>query len=403
MTEPQPQTSYFEHSDYSCSGSVQWINCPGSWHLQRKHPRIESDTLFAREGRVAHALGYRCLTEDTAVESYRGQVIDGIEVDGPMIEAVESYCRLVRSYRATCDIYLEQPVRVDHVVPGCYGTADAIIVDRRSRVITVIDFKYGVYSYVSVKGNSQLLLYLAGAQALMQRQTRAVFNGFAVGISQPRMQNETIVRVTQDELTRFRYKARRAYEQIQLGPELAPLNAGREQCTYCSAKTHCPAFHDYAAETLDVPVESIVARDGTLTPRPASSISLDDLGATFLKVGAIRRFCNDVVDRVNQARGVRAIPGLKAVTGRRGGRYYSDPEAVKKELRRMRVPVSETHTKELKSPAQLSSVLKPKQYSRLERFIEQDEGSLIWVSEDDQREAVQDDPLLLKLSEGTPS
>src|SRR5690606_18354620 len=115
---------------------------------------------------------------------------------------VEHWIELLQEYldeEPGARLHLE--VRVDTGIPGCWGTADAIIV--YSDRIRVIDIKYGAGLRVSALNNSQARLYGVGALETLVEDPltiREVTNT----IWQPRMNNLSEETLTRAELVQWR-------------------------------------------------------------------------------------------------------------------------------------------------------------------------------------------------------
>lgn len=80
-------------------------------------------------------------------------------------------------------LLLEQ--QVDTGIPGCWGTADVVIISEDR--IRVIDIKYGAGVRVSAIENTQLMSYGVGALSLVDDPLR--IREVTVSVWQPRMNN----------------------------------------------------------------------------------------------------------------------------------------------------------------------------------------------------------------------
>ena len=158
------------HAILGPSSSGTWIQCPASIRMCRDL-ETESDSEYALEGTRFHIL-----CEVTARHHLLGgseaEYADGLLewANGTADEWQEDQLLYVKDWILFLESFLEDDpdavlmleVRVDTGVPGCWGTADAVIIHTYG-LVRVIDIKYGMGIRVSAVGNSQLRLYGVGA------------------------------------------------------------------------------------------------------------------------------------------------------------------------------------------------------------------------------------------------
>lgn len=158
------------HAILGPSASGRWIACPASVRMIRDHAPEQVDSIYAQEGTLFHTLcevvaSYRLL--DGEVDHYDIGMLDWAlnaleDWHDDQLRYVEQWITLLQEYldeEEGAQLHLE--VVVDTGIPGCWGTADAVIVYRNR--IRVIDIKYGAGVKVICEGNSQLRLYGVGA------------------------------------------------------------------------------------------------------------------------------------------------------------------------------------------------------------------------------------------------
>jgi len=223
------------HAKLSPSGSSRWLACPGSVWLTEKAPAQKSSEA-ADEGTDAHQWAARILLHVTERENpYRD---------------VEMYVNRVRASadRKDAKLWIEQRVYVNDDI---YGTPDAVVSYKST--LEVFDLKYG-YNKVEARGNTQLMIYAAGAIKTYGLNPRKV----VLHIVQPRaggIRSAEMPRKTFDAIVNSIVEAAAA---LLKNPD-APRKAG-EHCQYCPAATICPerkAEAHHAAQMAFRPVEEL--------------------------------------------------------------------------------------------------------------------------------------------------
>lgn len=227
------------------SSTYRWWNCPGSINLINLLGRDASskDSVFSREGTAAHELAELCLRREQEAADYIGQQINGITVDALFAEAVQTYVTTCREYLSDPDweCWIERRFTLKPLDPPgpMAGTSDFVAINRKRKLLTVIDLKFGQGVRVDAKGNFQIRYYALGALLSLPPSTRI---DTVVGIIvQPRVENGT----TTDSYSVFDL-GRWGLELIEhakatLDPK-APLNPG-PWCSksFCPARGRCPA------------------------------------------------------------------------------------------------------------------------------------------------------------------
>ena len=161
------------HSKLGASGMYRWARCrPGSVALIDKLALPKTASSYAEEGSDAHALGALCLTKRHNPGFYIGKKVDH---DGRKFTVIQEMADAVQEYVDAVDavvedelpqrnvLLVEQQFDLSSVYPGCFGTADAVVWNSRTKLLTVFDYKHGAGVSVNVKNNPQLLYYGLGA------------------------------------------------------------------------------------------------------------------------------------------------------------------------------------------------------------------------------------------------
>lgn len=240
-----------KHALLSPSASHRWLVCPGSVEANRNKPHTTN--VYAQLGTSAHGLLEMCLRLGSNPYEFEGKTLEaGHDAVTPeMCDAVAYAIEYVHNYREKhpkAKLLIEH--RVDYgqsigaavVTPGlpdasfAFGTSD-IILDNWPVEAVAVDYKHGTGNPVSVKDNSQLLLYLVG-----QRQARGKYQRYRSVIVQPRLPRRKPVQeapaITDQQLMTWVRKVVMPVVPIALSPD-APRVAGKH-CRYCEAEKTCP-------------------------------------------------------------------------------------------------------------------------------------------------------------------
>jgi hypothetical protein len=228
------------HAILSPSASGRWLSCPASIRMTRDIP-YQPASIYAIEGTQFHTL-----CEITARQKFLGSDTYPLEflewsIETPMdwheqqFQFVEDYLDLLQGFLDEEDgarLLLEE--RVDTDIPGCWGTADAIIV--YSDRVRVIDIKYGAGARVSALENSQLRLYGLGALNTLFRD-RLPIREITTTIWQPRMNNLSEETLTRTELEAWGEDVL-PIAKLALGED-APFGPSESACRWCPISGEC--------------------------------------------------------------------------------------------------------------------------------------------------------------------
>lgn len=311
------------HAVLSPSASGRWIQCPASVRMTRDIPEGPT-SIYAVEGTQFHTL---CEVEasrrllDREPSEYALQRLEwALETeDGwhdDQLRYVEHWIELLQEYldeEPGARLHLE--VRVDTGIPGCWGTADAIIV--YSDRIRVIDIKYGAGLRVSALNNPQARLYGVGALETLVEDPltiREVTNT----IWQPRMNNLSEETLTRAELVQWRD------ELIPIAllalSEDAPFGPSEDACRFCPIAGECaPRARFMLAQDFGDP----------------DILDGEELADAFSRTSHLKRWIADIEDaalkRAYEDAG--SLPGFKVV--RSGGRrkILDEEKAIKRLLK----------------------------------------------------------------------
>lgn len=345
------------HAVLSPSAMHRWANCPGSVALCAQVP-CERPKPAAEEGSAAHFLAAEILMKPHMIPAaYKGFIIGKIKdeyhivdgnkkvpadnwvVDDEMVNALTEYVDFVRALPGK----LHVEVKVDILKPHVFGTADAIVVDKKK--LTVVDFKFGVNSSVDAEDNPQMLCYAVGALRLNDKVEEV-----EVVIIQPRDRHnaESIRRwsLSVAELLSWRDMVLAKAAKAAMSDD-APVRAGG-WCRWCDAAGLCPAMADKALALAQTSFEDI-------QPCPPALLPEKDLAKVLAAASLIRDWVSAVEEYAQrQMETGIAIPGWKLVQ-KKANRKWADEDKVRGALTRYRQDIYDL---KLKSVAQMEKLVK---------------------------------------------
>lgn len=306
------------HAKLSPSAAKRWMTCPGSVAAIASCPVQDTESEAAAEGTAAHALAEILLRERIALKgqgellrqwrSEYGDRYDANELKAgvmPYVDFVtEAWGDLGGRKRAR--LLLEQRV---HVIDGVYGTADAVIISDKKRILHVIDLKFGRGVRVEAEGNPQLRSYALGAlrDAELEQEIEEVW----MTIVQPRHRDgghvSTAV-MTAEDLHDWEEEFIIAAGAAD-DPD-APRVPSEDGCRFCPAAPWCPERAAEVAEVVGLgsdrePAEQVLSY--------APSV----LGQAMDVVESVEGWCKAVRrEALRQAGTEEGLPGWRLKTGR---------------------------------------------------------------------------------------
>ena len=306
------------HARLSPSAAKRWMTCPGSVAAIAACPVEDTASEAAAEGTAAHALAEILLRERIALrgqgellkawKAKYGDRYDANELESgvlPYVDFVsEAWDDLGGRKRAR--LLLEQRV---HVIDGVYGTADAVIISDKKKILHVIDLKFGRGVRVEAEGNPQLRCYALGAlrDAELEQEIEEVW----MTIVQPRHRDgghiSTAV-MTAEDLHDWEEELIIAAGAAE-DPD-SPRVPSEEGCRFCPAAPWCP---ERAAEVAEV-----VGLVGDREPaEQVLSYAPSVLGQAMDVVESVEGWCKAVRrESLRQAGTEEGLPGWRLKPGR---------------------------------------------------------------------------------------
>lgn len=363
--------------------------------MEQHAPRGE-DSVYAREGTIAHALGeieaslfFGLINKrqyNTALRAWRKEFdAQGYEPDvlTEMQIHVTAYVALIaeRLKREPMSrVLLEQ--RLDTGVPTCWGTSDVVIVSPTH--VEIIDLKYGAGLAVSAWGNSQLRLYGLGALDTygdVLGETQRVY----MTVFQPRLESQSTEDLSPDELRAWRTEVVLPAAELALGPD-APFGPSESACRWCPAAGICTTRTAVATqEDFGTPFT-----EAPLSPTGPEAMTPEQLGLVLARIPEIKAWCSAVEAHALDAAYTRGqnIPGWKVVKSG-GQRRITDDTAAIQTLIDAGYKAEDVTNFKVKGIGVLEKLVGKKEFPvLLEGLIGKTEGKESLVPESDSRLAI---------------
>lgn len=342
-----------KHSALSASAAHRWMACPGSVRLAAGVPSVT--TPEAAEGTAAHYIAAKCEKDGGDADRWLGRtaLVEGIEVEitRDVVDAINDFlvhCRA--STDKTDDVYVERNLTpaLSKLHPKLGGTGDRIVFKREARVLRVTDLKFGKGVVVEAAENKQLLTYALGALLLFEHLKPLRVE---IEIAQPRIEHPD---------GRYRVWGFDTVDLIDFAADLvdaakateaadAPLVPGSKQCKFCQGAAMCPALEKQSHELVATQFDNLEA----LSPERISA-ALKLIPQIEARIEAIRAFAYAEAERGNTP------PDFKLVE-KRARRVWKSVEDVQRRL--LHRPEYYT-APELKSPAQIETILGKKEFAK---------------------------------------
>ncbi len=366
------------HSDWSPSRLKRIIECPGSVSLIKKLirdgkiPEEGNPSEYAQHGTMLHEkfqlIASKNLTLDTANLE--------LEDSAAVADCLEFYNNLMKSLgHGNFAHGLETEVSMeDWGLPEVFGTADVFIYDLTTQHMHVVDWKFG-HTWVSPYKNPQLMAYAAG---LISWPTPV--KKITVYIGQPAHDNFEDYSFGIDDL----YEWVHGTLAVAIGKSRriqSEFNPGDEQCKWCEAATHCPAYIGHAQYKA---IEAFKLDDleiGDVTPEMILSL----LDSEPLLKGIFKRFKDHIQNELESG---RDFPGMKLVTGKANRKWKYSETAIAKWLAKY-TEIDDIYRSKLVSPAQAEQLQRSlKKNDKFQKLFHKPKGKVSIARDTDSRPAL---------------
>jgi len=368
------------HALLSPSAAKRWLTCPPSARLNAALTERfgEQSSEFAVEGTTAHTLAELKLRRELGEINkfnYDAQhkLLKGVTPEMERNTDIYTDIVLEKYYLAKkdcSDAILMVEVRLDMSpwIPGCFGTADALIVS--DSVLEVCDYKNGAGVPVDAVENPQARCY--GLGALNEFGEIYNFPIIRNTIIQPRLDSVTSETLTRDQLEEWG-------EEIKPIAQLAWAGDGEyqtgEHCRFCKAKAICKARVMQSIEIFQTGFE----QPGVLP---------DDMIPGILKVADVaEQWIKDIrAYALTKALGGYKWPGYKLVRGKKPSRAFRSEEEAEEQLIRAGYSKEQYMQTRMKTVAEIEKLLGKKAFGAIMgELVVQGDGNLILTTEDDKR------------------
>ncbi len=330
-----------DHATWSASATKRNWLCAGALALTVDLP--ETTSREADWGTVCHEVAEKVLRGKGPADKFIGQTFKGkvhtFEFDDEMAEVTQAYCDYVIGQVDSDDetgLIIEQQFSLESLKPpfDAGGTADAVVLFKKQKLLEVIDLKTGRGVVVDVKGNAQLRSYALGAMLANQwadvTHIKSTIVQPRAGHPDGRIRSETfhvadLVDWTTDLMAAMR-RSREAKDARGTMPEaewatkfLCPGDHCRD--TFCKARGTCPALEKAAMDAAGVYFDDLDK------PHIAANLDGDDpakLSRDLDMLDMIEGWCNARRERAHMlAESGVDIPGYVLVA-KQGREKWSD-------------------------------------------------------------------------------
>jgi len=356
-----------EHHPFGASSLSRRIACPGSLSLEIDLP--DSSSEAADEGTFAHLILGTCLEDGLDAADLLGEKskCGRFIWDEEDAEFGQRYLATVRELTIDgAEVMVEQRLDLSMLAPGCFGTADVIILDHDNGEIINVDLKWGRGVPVTAENNPQLQAGLVGAAEAFGLV--GAFQSYRGMIVQPRNGGVSEQVWTSADLTDFEETVSKAWtDAVSDDPT---FNPGESQCRFCRASGVCDAE---AGELI--------------TLFEDDPYSVEDLPRLLPHLERMENWISNVrMHALGLALEGKPPAGWKLVLGRPGNRVWDDPAEVEKLLKTtFRLADKVAYTKKIINPTQAEKVLSPKRWKVAQERVIRKAPSPILVPESDKR------------------
>lgn len=360
------------HARNSPSALHRTLNCTPSLVLGEQFQDEESQ--YAAEGSAGHALAEHLIKKHLKQRTKR-PVSDYYSDD--LVEAVEDYVTFVieqiEDAKRECPSPLfsvEQRVDISEYSPGCFGTADMVIVT--DKVAHVIDLKLGRGVEVSAEENPQLMAYGLGVLDMVEMLYD--IETVRLTIFQPRINNFSTWDITPEALKTW------GEEILKPRSAMALAGAGEFQpgswCRFCKARNQCRAR---AEEFL---------RLAQMEFRQPALLSDDEIAEVLQKADELAKWASDVYAFAQDQAIIhgKQWKGYKLVEGRSNRKYFSEAEVAEAAEA---AGYKDIYKRTLIGVTEMERLMGKKEFARiLGKLVYKPRGKITLVPLADKREAI---------------
>lgn len=385
-TKPQKHSER-SHALLSASGAGRWLNCTPSAKLEDEYGD-KKDTVFTREGTLAHELSELYIKRDTLqsisesdFDARLEEIMANDLFSEEMLDVIPvytDYCAAQLAEAKTANqlavMEIEQKLDLTAFVPESFGTADCVIIN--DNLMEVIDLKYGKGVPVHAEWNKQLMLY--GLGALQKYDTMYDISEVRLTIVQPRLDNISSWQVSVEELRKWAEEELKPKAQLAFSGE-GELSAG-DWCRFCAVRNQCRKLYEQQVE---------IAKHEFAEP---PLLSDDEIADIVLRVPRLVEWANSVAEYA-QNKAVeenKQWPGLKLVEGISRRKWVDEEQAADAiSVRCPELSGGEIFTMKLNSITAIEKTVGKKRFAEvLSDMVVKPQGKPTLVPLDDKRPAM---------------
>jgi hypothetical protein len=367
-----------EHARLAPSASHRWMECPGSIRMSAGMERVSS--FYADEGSAAHFLAQHCLNGVYEPSLFAGWwvVLDPparlvpepkgryerapFEITEEMVDGVSLYFDYCESlHRKGVEVSIEEWLSLDYLkIDGLDGgTGDFTAYDPKTKVLEVVDFKFGRGVAVHPKENPQALCYALGA---VRRYHNRGLSKLRITIVQPRAPSrEGPIRTWEADVNDLlEFEAALKTAALATLAVNAPLKAG-DWCKFCPAAAVCPANRALVAAIADSEFGALL-EPVDMTPKHIAKV-LKDAHLVEAWLARVKEFAH------NEALSGRVPPGFKLVN-KRATRRWIDDAAAAEALLASGLSEDAVYETKIRTPAKIEPLVSGKNKSERAKVIE---------------------------------
>lgn len=335
----------------------------------------EKETVFTREGTIAHAMAEAILRDMLAnkveifpepaeyLTSRSGIILaefcrtcdhEGFDWREMAETVYDHYVRPVyESYLGAklqdpeAELLIEAKLRLSEYIPEGFGSSDAVLIYKDK--MEVFDLKYGKGVKVEADNNAQMMCYALGAYCGPGEFYD--INTVRMTIIQPRLKHESSFEICVVDLLFWAEQVLKPAAQAAFKGEGAQIPG--DHCRFCKVAARCKAL---AAHTLEVTKEK--HEPGLMT--------MEEIAQLLPHFETIKNWIGSVEDyALNQALNGETVPGYKVVEGTSRRKIENTDTAIQK-LKDAGIPEdSYMKPREMKTISDLEKALTKKGFNAI--------------------------------------
>ena len=358
------------HSAVSPSKLHRYLRCPAAFTLENTMPEGPSSPQ-AQEGTMLHDLTERVIYEylPRYILPTSSEMAEFLKCDIEHANLAHTcYEELLNIYEPHMEWLVEHTVHLTYygaLLVQCSGTPDLILIDKQSKTLYVIDWKFGSFGPILVRDNPQLLAYAAGALTLLPKQM--LDYSVQMIIAQPKLNHLDKTTMHSQAINQWVHYTLIPGVQDVLDSK-AEVRPGAPQCDWCRFAVKCRGLKEFrlkqAQRLFSLPLEQLTEAELIGAYREAEYVK-------SLASSAITRILDFVFDVKDKG---GDIAGFKAVRGR-GKQEWMLPEVELVDILAEHVDISTLYDPRFMSPAQAKKRLPKEVYEIIQKYIEKKLGA----------------------------